>query len=141
MGTGMKSIVAALAGLFALCGWAEVAVVVSHDTPVDSLPTSQLQSVFLGRSSQLPGELRAVPLDQAEGNRVREVFYRDIVGQSPAQIKAHWSKILFTGRGRPPRQVASDEDVKLLIAGNPGMIGYINAASLDGSVKVLELTP
>lgn len=137
----IRSALAVLCLLLSLQGWAEVAVVVSRDTPVDNMPTSQLQNIFLGRTSYLPGKLRAVPLDQTEGNEVRDAFYRDLLGQSPAQVKAHWSKILFTGRGRPPRQVAGDEEVKRLIADTPGMIGYIDAASLDGSVKALELTP
>src|SRR5690606_29235151 len=89
----IRSAVAALCVLASPNGWAELAVVVSGDTPVESMPASQLESVFLGRSSYLPGELRAVPLDQAEGRDIREAFYRDILGRSPAQIKAHWSKI------------------------------------------------
>lgn len=140
-GADIRTVMAALCMLISLQGWAEVAVVVSRDTPVDSMSTSQLQNIFLGRTSHLPGEVRAVPLDQADGNEVRDAFYRDLLGQSPAQVKAHWSKILFTGRGRPPRQVAGDEEVKRLVAATPGMVGYIDAASLDDSVKALELTP
>ncbi|QIB66167.1 type 2 periplasmic-binding domain-containing protein [Kineobactrum salinum] len=83
------------------CG-AEVAVIVSPSIPVDTLPASQVQNIFLGRSSYFPGELRAIPVDQAEGSETQRAFYRDVMGQSPAQIKSHWSKILFTGRGRPP---------------------------------------
>ncbi len=105
------------------------------------MPASQVQSIFLGRSSYFPGQLRAIPVDQAEDSETQEAFYRDVMEQSAAQIKAHWSKILFTGRGRPPRRAANDEEVKQLVAGNPGMIGYIDEASLDNSVKALDLSP
>lgn len=131
----------ALCGLASLHCAAEVAVIVSPAIPVDTMPTAQVQSIFLGRSSYFPDQLRAIPVDQAEGSETQEAFYRDVMEQSAAQIKAHWSKILFTGRGRPPRRAANDEEVKQLVAGNPGMIGYIDEASLDNSVKALNLSP
>jgi hypothetical protein len=59
---------------------------------------------------------------------------------SAAQIKAFWSKIIFTGRGQPPKAVANAEEAKKLVATNPNAITYIDRTMLDTSVKVV-LTP
>jgi ABC-type phosphate transport system substrate-binding protein len=52
-------------------------------------------------------------------------------------VKAHWSKIVFTGRGQPPRQASNASEAKKLIAENPNAIGYIDHSAVDASVRVL----
>jgi len=44
-----------------------------------------------------------VPLDLTEGTAVRSEFYTHYTGQTSAQIKAHWARQIFTGRGQPPQ--------------------------------------
>lgn len=42
------------------------------------------------------------------------------------------------GKGKPPKELSSDADIIKFVAENPGAIGYVDAASVDGSVKVLK---
>jgi len=58
-----------------------------------------------------------------KGSAARDEFYLKLAGKSPAQMKAHWSKIIFTGRGQPPRQAGSNAEAKKAIADNPNAIG------------------
>lgn len=67
----------------------------------------------------------------------RDAFYASFAGKSPAQLKAHWSKIIFTGRGQPPREVANSVEVRKFIVDNPNAIGYIEQDMVDGSVRAL----
>ena len=53
-------------------------------------------------------------------------------------MKSHWSKILFTGRGQPPRMVPNSAEVKKVLAANPFAIGYIEDTEIDPSVRVLR---
>lgn len=116
---------------------AEAVAVVSTRNPVTALGKSQAADIFLGRSSHFPDGSPAVPIDQVEGSAVRDEFYATVAGKSAAQIKAHWSKIIFTGRGQPPREAANNAEVKKRLAENPSAIGYIEKDSADASVKVL----
>ena len=70
---------------------------------------------------------------------MREKFYSQFTGKSPAQVKAHWTKIIFTGRGQPPRQVTGGAEVRRTVAENPAAIGYIDAKLVDSSVRVIAL--
>ena len=129
-------------GTLALCmtavmARAEVDVVVSAKNPITELSKAQVAAIFLGNTSRFPDGSQAVPIDQNEGAAVRDEFYREFAGKSPAQIKAHWSKIIFTGRGQPPREVSNSVELKKLLANNPHAIGYIKPGQVDGSVKVL----
>ena len=116
---------------------ADVVAVVSAKSAVQALTPNQLADIFLGRVSRYPNGLLAVPVDLRDGSPERDQFYARITGKTPAQVKAYWSKIIFTGRGQPPKAVASDLDVKKFLAANIGAIGYIDAALLDDTVRAL----
>lgn len=116
---------------------ADVVAVVSSKSPITSLSKDQVADLFLGRMSRLPNGALIVPVDQAEGSAAFDQFYEKIAGKSPAQIKAYWSKIIFTGRGQPPRALRNDDEVKKHLAQNPQAIGYIDEKMLDDSVRVL----
>jgi ABC-type phosphate transport system substrate-binding protein len=111
--------------------------VVSADNPVSTLSRDQVVDIFLGKRNYFPDGRPAEPIDQAEGSDTRDVFYLEVTGKSPAQVKAHWSKIIFTGRGQPPREAANSAEVKQYVAGNPNAIGYIDRKMMDGSVKAV----
>jgi ABC-type phosphate transport system substrate-binding protein len=116
---------------------ADVVAVVSAKNAVTSLSRNQVADIFLGKTARFPDGSPAVPIDQAEASVAREAFYTQFTGKSAVQMKAHWSKIIFTGRGKPPKTVANGIEARTLIAANPQAIGYIERASVDGSVKVL----
>ncbi|MET0282739.1 MAG: phosphate ABC transporter substrate-binding protein [Steroidobacteraceae bacterium] len=117
---------------------ADVVAVVSARSSVTSLSRIQVADIFLGRSARLPDGRTVVPVDQAEGTSARDEFYARFTGKSPAQIKAYWSKIIFTGRGLPPRTVRNDVEVKKLLAGNPDAIGYIERLEIDANVRAVQ---
>jgi ABC-type phosphate transport system substrate-binding protein len=133
----------AVAGL-ALCAAsaavkADVVVVVATSSPVKTLARNQVADIFLGKTSRFPGGGQATPIDQTEDSPTRDEFYTTFTGKSASQLKAHWSKIIFTGRGQPPQAVSSSAEVKKRVAENPDTIGYIDAREVDGSVRALPI--
>jgi len=116
----------------------EVVAVVSARSPIMSLATNQVADIFLGKTGRFPDGSQAVPIDQHEDSPARERFYSQFTGKSPAQVKAHWSKIIFTGRGQPPKQAMSPAEAKKWIAENPHAIGYLENSLVDSSVRVLS---
>jgi len=116
---------------------ADVVVVVSAKSAVTTLSKSQAVDIFLGRVSRFPNGVLAVPIDQTDGSSIRDEFYAKMAGKSPAQIKAYWSKIIFTGRGQPPKTVSNSIEMKKRLLENPTAIGYIEDSKVDDSVRVL----
>jgi ABC-type phosphate transport system substrate-binding protein len=115
----------------------DVVAVVSARSSVTALNAGQVADIFLGKTSRFPDGTQAVPIDLGEDSPARDRFYAQYTGKSPAQVKAHWSKIIFTGRGQPPRQANSSSEAKKIIADNPNAIGYIDQSQVDNSVRVL----
>ncbi len=135
---GIASIgIAMILGLAAAASRADVVAVVSAKSPIASLSKAQVADIFLGRVSQFPDGMQAVPVDQPEGSAARDEFYLKLAGRSPAQIKAYWSKIIFTGRGQPPKEVPDGIEMKKRIAHDIDAIGYIDASLVDASVRVV----
>ena len=116
---------------------ADIVVVVSAKSSVGKLTKDQVADVFLGKSTALPGASQAVPLDQAAGSKVRDEFYTKVTGQTQAQVKTTWAKLSFSGKGTPPKALASDDEVKQQLAANPNAIGYVDKSKLDASVKAV----
>lgn len=130
----------AIGVLATTCALAEVVVVVSAKSKINSMTMSQVAQIFLGKTSKLPDGKDAVPLDQLEGSEIRNEFYSKVTGKDPAQINAYWSKIIFTGDGQPPKVVTGNDSVKKAVIKNLNAIGYIDKSAVDKKVKVI-LTP
>ena len=132
-----RAITALVLSLTANLVLAEVVVVVSAKSAAGTLTAAQAADIFLGKSATFPSGGQAIPIDQSEGSAIRDEFYTKVGGKSAAQVKAYWSKIIFSGKGQPPKEVADSAAVKKLVADNPNVIGYIDKAAVDGSVKVV----
>lgn len=116
---------------------ADLAVVVSVDNPANSISEEELASVFLGKSRQLKGGTKVVPIDQLEGESPREEFYNRIIRKSQSQLNSYWSRLIFAGKGRPPYAVSNDQEVLEFVSANPNMIGYVDVDAVNDSVKVI----
>ncbi|MBB3168022.1 phosphate ABC transporter substrate-binding protein [Simiduia aestuariiviva] len=122
--------------LLSCAAWSGVAVVV-HPANPNAMDENDISRVFLGKKKSFPDGSEAIPVDQADGSANRSAFVSTILKKNEQQIKAYWAQLLFTGKGTPPKEVGSSADVKKLIAQNPSLIGYIDTADVDASVKVL----
>ena len=117
----------------------DLVVIVSARSSVDALRPDQVAAIFLGQSARFPGGALATALDQPIGSNERNQFYLRVTGKTPALLKAHWSKLVFTGRGQPPRELQDSAAVRRAVADDPGLIGYIDREALDPSVRQVLL--
>lgn len=121
----------------AIAAQAQVAVVVNPKSAAAAMTADQVAGIFLGKTSTLPSGATAAAADQAEGSAVREQFYAKVAGKQAAQVKAAWSRLVFSGKATPPKELGSSAEVKKFVAANPDAIGYIEKSAVDGSVKVV----
>lgn len=117
--------------LSGLLGAAHAELVVIGAPGAAALSKDQVADVYLGKSNA------ATPVDLPEGNPLRSEFYTKATGRDAAQVKATWSRLVFTGKGQPPKEYPDAAAVKKAVAADPKTIGYIDKSAVDGSVKVL----
>jgi hypothetical protein len=116
---------------------ADVVAEVSSKSQITALSKNQIMDIFLGKRTRFPDGSSAIPIDQAEGSATRDQFYTRLADMSPAQVKAFWARIIFTGRGQPPRTVATGLEAKRLLIADPNAISYIDQSLVDSSVRVV----
>lgn len=133
----LRALLLAIAGLAAAGAAAEVVVVVNPRNPVTAMEAEQVAQIYTGASRMFPNGSTASPVDQTEGSAVREEFLAKVVGRSSAQIKAVWSRLIFSGKGTPPKALASSAEVKKLVAAEPNAIGFMERSAVDDTVKVV----
>lgn len=106
-----------------------VMIVSSHSSLAPS--TEQICQAFLGKIKSL------TPISFTEKNPTRDEFYSKACKKEPAQVRAVWGKLIFTGTGTPPREVDSSADMRKSVAADPNSVGYIDKKDVDASVKVV----
>jgi ABC-type phosphate transport system substrate-binding protein len=128
-------IIAALLSALAAAASAETVVIVSQKNPATRMFSEQASQFFLGKSNLF------TPIDQAEGSHIRAEFYQKVADKDPAQVKALWSKLVFTGKATPPKEYPNNAEVKKAVAADPKAIGYIDKSAVDDTVKVILTLP
>lgn len=115
---------------------AEVAVIV-HPSNDSALSDSDIKKIYLGKSKKFSNGATAVAVDLPEGTAIRVAFIDAIVEKSETQFKSYWSRLIFTGKGVPPKILQNDAEVVDLVSRNPDVIGFVDSSSVNDSVKVV----
>lgn len=112
--------------------------VIVHPSNAANIDAVTVKKLFTGKAKSFPGGERAIPISQSEGSDVSKEFNQKVVKKSASQLKAYWSKLVFTGKGTPPKAMDNDQQVIDLIAKNPNMIGIVKSGSAGDGVKVVQ---
>jgi len=115
---------------------ADIAVIVNPSF-AGELSEDKTAQIFLGQLQQFPNGNTAIPVDQKPGSQARNEFHAKVTQKSESKLEAYWAARTFTGKGQPPKELNTDQDVIRHVADNPNVIGYVNAVSIDQSVRVL----
>ena len=117
-----------------------IVIVAGAASAISELSKEQAEQLYLGRASMLRGGTPVSLADLPPGP-TRDRFYATLTGKNPSQIRAHWSRMVFTGRALPPREVTGAEQLRSLLAANPDLIGYLPATAADDRLKILLRLP
>jgi ABC-type phosphate transport system substrate-binding protein len=110
---------------------ADVVVIVSAQSTTTTITAGEISRVYLGDSNTM------TPVDIANPSRARREFYTKVVGKADSQVKANWSKLVFTGKASAPKELPSGEDVVKAVAADPHAIGYVDRSFVNMTVKVI----
>ncbi|AXT32574.1 MAG: phosphate ABC transporter substrate-binding protein [Pseudoalteromonas tunicata] len=117
--------------------FADVAVIV-HPSNNNALDADAIAKIYTGKVKSFDDGSKIIAIALDSGNPIADEFNEKALKKSSSQLKAYWSKLVFTGKGTPPKEVANDAEVISLVASNPSTIGFISAGAADGSVKVVQ---
>ena len=117
--------------------YADVAIVVHRDSPLASATLEEISKIFLAKTKTFTDGQEIKLLDLEEGHETRDQFYQTVANKTPSQVKAYWSRLIFTGKGQPPQVLMDSDEIVEFISEDPNSIGYANPDSITDSVKVI----
>lgn len=136
----MKLFSALLILLFSVASYAEV-VVIAHPSNNNSFSKEEIESLFMVKKSSFADGAKASAFYLSADDPVRHQFDEKVLGKSSSQLKAYWSKLVFTGKGTPPPELANSADAVAKVAGDASAIAYVDKSAVTGGVKVVFTLP
>ncbi|NVK73116.1 MAG: phosphate ABC transporter substrate-binding protein [Oceanospirillaceae bacterium] len=116
--------------------YSEIAIIVHKENKV-SINSGDLKKIFLSKRNTFPESNEVVVvINHKRDSELRTKFDEIVLGKNPSQSVAYWSKLVFSGKGNPPKEVDTDADVISLVAKNPSLIGYIELINVTDDVHV-----
>ena len=132
-----------LAALLATAGAASAGegfkVVVHKDNPLPGLAKSKIALMFMKMSTKWENGAAVDPVDLQAASPVRAAFTTAVHKRDVDAIKTAWQRAVFAGRGEPPPEKATDEEVIAFVASHPGGIGYVSETAASDKVKTLDI--
>lgn len=107
---------------------AAVEVIVNQSVAVPFLPVSVVRSMFGMRQLQWPDGTAVRVFVLPEQQMLHIGFCREILNIYPYQLRQSWNRLVYSGTGQAPVEVATEEEMLSMVATTPGAIGYVNKA-------------
>jgi len=123
--------------VFSSGSYADVAVIVNTANG-NAISDNDISRLFLGKLKKFGNGESATPVNSKASSAARVEFEEKVLKKSSSQIKAYWSKRIFSGKGKPPKEVDGDAAIIAFIASNPGAVGYVSSANVNDTVKVIK---
>lgn len=122
---------------FSCFSFAGVSVIVNPANS-NAISDAEISRLFLGKLTKFADGSAAIAVNGPKSDASRGDFEKKVLNKSSQQVKAYWSKLMFSGKGKPPAELGSSDEMLKFIAENANAIGYVDSASVNDSVKVIK---
>ena len=120
----------------ATMSWADILVIV-HPANTNEVDAKFVKALYLGKETRFADGSVAKPVMLSGESKVSKIFLDKVVDQKPTQFKRLWSKLLFTGKGTPPEELATSEEVLQLVMSQPSAVGFIDSSAYTNDVRAV----
>jgi hypothetical protein len=117
----------------------EYLVIVHPGNRLRALSRAFVRGAYLKKSTAW-GDGEAIhPVGLSRRFPARERFAREVLGKTPAQLRAYWNQQIFSGKGVPPPELDSAEAIIAFVLHHQGAVGYLPAAADPAGAAVVTL--
>lgn len=116
-----------------------VAVIASPDVAQQSLPLATARAMFGMRLHRWPDGTPVRVFVFRDDTPEHQAFSKQVLQVFPHQLRSNWDRLVFSGLGQYPEQVASTDEMLSRVAATPGAVGYVMSGEVDERVRVLAL--
>jgi ABC-type phosphate transport system substrate-binding protein len=114
-------------------------VIVNPANPNASVDRRFLAEAFLKKTTEWPNGELIRPVDLPPGSAVRRRFSEDVMRRTVSEVKTFWQQRIFSGRGVPPPELDTDDEVVTYVLKYGGAVGYVSGRAAIGNAKVVSV--
>lgn len=143
MGVCKQKLLSPILALFMTMGlttvtWAgDMVLVANLGISATSLSKGDVKSIYLAKKKSIDGT--SVKLATLKDKNLTAQFLKEYVGKTPSQFSAYYKKLVFTGKGKPPKKMSSESEMISYVARTTGAIGYVSASAVTDAVKTIPV--
>ena len=119
---------------------AEVAIVVNRSNPISEQALKELVAIFEQRQQFWKTGERIHLILQESARPEKQIILRKVYRKGDEELKKYWLMKVFKGEiAGVPTTLSSNEAVKRFVRQVPNAIGFVDATTVDETVKVLRI--
>ncbi|MEQ1528024.1 MAG: hypothetical protein ABL925_01815 [Methylococcales bacterium] len=128
--------------LICAAGWPLTAhtaeIIVNTSVPVKQYSLLDVRAIFAMQQRFWPNGERIKVFTLADADPVHKDFVKKNLDMFPHQLRRVWDRMIFSGTGEAPVQIASQAEMVEKIAGTPNSIGYLDSGPKHEKIRVFE---
>ena len=111
-------------------------VIVSKDSNINDISKKELSKIFLSKTKKLPNGEKSSIIEIYDKN-IQSKFYQKICNKNSTQLRRYWTKMIFTGKGQPPKKMKSYKEIIEYVSKNQNAISYIPAEYITSKIQTI----
>ena len=115
--------------------------IIVHKDNTNTFTHKEIRKIFLGKMTYFSNGKQAVPIVQKGNLALWEEFTEKVLNKSPESARIYWAKKLFSGKGKPPKQYETSQEIISKVKNDIKYIGIINSSEKISNVKLIPLFP
>lgn len=116
-----------------------IQVIVAPGSQEAAIPLSTLRAIFGMRLHRWPDGTPVKVFVFKDDTPEHAAFSKTVLQVFPHQLRQSWDRLVFSGLGQYPEQVASEKEMLEKVASTPGAVGYVRASDADRHVLTLQI--
>jgi len=135
----MLRVHAVLLALVCAGGVSAVEMIAHAEVKSQYLNINTARSMFGMRQATWPDGMPVRVFVFPEHYSLHGSFCREILNIYPYQLHQSWSRLVYSGTGQAPTEVASEQEMVEKVSNTPGAIGYVNKVISNDPVHPISL--
>ena len=113
----------------------DIAIVSSYAFDLTSLDKASVSRIFLAKTNRINST--RVKVFELKNSSYKKQFYKEVSGKSLAQLRSYWTRLIFTGKAQPPKQLRNREELIQKMKDDNTVISYLPLNEVTDDMKIL----
>lgn len=116
-----------------------VEVVAHRGVASHALSQSQVRAMFGMRQPKWPDGTPVKVFVLPDLHPLHGAFCKETLNLYPYQLRQSWDRLVYSGIGQAPNEVASEEEMIARVSATPGAIGYVRKVNANDPIHTITV--